>query len=349
MTKILGLENILDTDSSSASSRVAPLPDHLTQPNVQTDYDSQSVADSISSIAESLARPEVGRDDLRYQSVEQLKRQLETAIIRSLKAKNDWEGSTNYGERMSFAAQKRVWDARLSAVGEALLERIPEEREQYIKKLHNIKQTFKDRRLAYEQSKKMQEEAQSHNDSPMHGVEGDTPNEQEETVEEIVARIKKQTQERIQRHCPPVPAVSPDPSISSGSTASTWKYIRGKLGDLKDFILGDSLEAKTNEGRGNNKLYDTKHQTEERKQPINAAATTTNKQPEDVSVRGPDGWRKVNAASVDDLSNGAIPSSPQVSETYVEIRSYAPMESPTSAYRKSGYSDSAEAEVCLQN
>ena len=333
MAKISDLEETADAGSYSASGSVS---EPLRQPNVQPEYDTQSVADSISSITQSLARPEVGSDDLRYQSVDQLNRELETAILSSLKLKNDWARSSTYEERNSLENQKRVWDTRLSAVSAALLVRIPEEREQYLQKLRDIKQEGEDWERAYQQRKK-QEEVRSHSDSSTSEEAQKTP---EETVEEIYARVKKQTEERIQRHCPPIPVASPSPSTSSRSSTSAWKYLRGKLGDFKDFIFGDSPQVKTREVQGNKKLNEPG--TQERKHPITATATTTNnQQPKNADVRWLDEWREVNPAPADDLSNAAIPSSPQASGTHIEIRVNDPMESPLVNLVK--------AEVCQYN
>jgi hypothetical protein len=251
MTKILDLDDISDTDSHSASGIVASLAEHLTRPNVESDYDVHSLADSIPSISESLAPPEFGSDDLRYQSVEQLKRQMETAILSSLKARNDAEGSVDYDERKSFVAKKRVWDTRLSAMSAALLERIPEEHAQYRKTLQDRIKASKDRIRAYDQSKKMREEAQAHSDS----LKSETPKIPEETVEEIVARMKKKREELFRKYSIPDPSNSPASSTLS-STTSTWKYLRGKLGDFKDFILGDSPQAKMKEGQVNSASAD---------------------------------------------------------------------------------------------
>ena len=340
MTKILDLDDISDTDSHSASGMVAPLAEHLTQPNVELDYDAHSLADSIPSIAESLAPPEFGSDDLRYQTVDQLKRELETAIISSLRARNGAEGSVDYDERKSFAAKKRVWDTRLSAVSAALLERIPEEHAQYRKKLRDEIQASEEDIRAYDQSRKMREEEER---SRRESQKQDTPNIPEETVEERVARIKKKTEELFQKYSELDPLNSPAPSTSS-STTSTWKYLRGKLGDFKDFILGDSPQMERKEGQENKKSDDIQLQAEERKHPVKATATTTDhQQPKNSEVQWLDERREVNSASADDFSNAAIPSSLQDSGTHTEIRTYPFMESPTASLAPS---DLAPAEVC---
>ena len=71
MAKIHDLEEIEEADSYSAISGLVSLPE---QYMVRSDYDTQSVTDSIISTTESLGWPEVGSDDLHYQSIEQLER-----------------------------------------------------------------------------------------------------------------------------------------------------------------------------------------------------------------------------------------------------------------------------------
>jgi hypothetical protein len=78
---------------------------------------------------------------------------------------------------------------------------------------------IKIRRLTYEQSKKMQEEVRSRHKSPKPGVEEGTPKTPEETVEEIVARVKKQTEERFQKYSVNGPLQSPTTGIADSDLA----------------------------------------------------------------------------------------------------------------------------------
>ena len=325
MVKILDLEERTNANLYLMSDSVLPSSENLRQANVQPDYDVQSVVDSISSSTEYLARPEVGSDDLRYQSVDQLNREMETAILSSLKLKNDWAECCTYDERDSLGNQKRVWDTRLSAVRDALLERIPEEREQYLQKLDDIIEDCKKEELAYEEKRKMRQAERA----------------REETAAEIAARHKKQLEERIKKYCP---SISSDSSTSSSGSPSAWKYFRGKFGNFKDFILGGSSEMKTKEGPGNKKLNDIQPQTEQ-KQSIKATPTTTNNlQSKNTEARGLDEWHEANPTSADDLSIAGIPSSPQIPGTRVEIRAESLMKSPTA-----GPMRSAQAEVRRYN
>jgi hypothetical protein len=316
MVKILDLEERPNTNLYLMSGSVLPSSEYLRQPNVQPDYDVQSVVDSISSSTKSLARPEVGSDDLRYQSVEQLNREMETAILSSLKLKNDWAECCTYDERDSLGSQKRVWDTRLSAVRDALLERIPEEREQYLQKLDDIIQDWKEKELAHEEKRKMRQAERA----------------REETATEIAARHKKQMEERIKKYCP---SLSSDSSTSSSGSPSTWKFLRGKLGSFKDFILGGSSEMKTKESPGNKKLNDIQPQTEQKQSMKTTPTTTNNLQSKKTEARGLDEWHEANPTSADN--------SPMAG-TRVETRAESLLKSPTIAPMRL-----AEAEVCQYN
>ena len=332
MAKIVGLKETADVDSYSASDSISSFSEHLRESNGLLDFDAQSAGDSVSFITEPLVPPGVGNEDLRYLSVDQLYKELETAIISSLKLENARMTCVTRNEWDSLKSQKRLWDLRLSGVNAALLERVPVEREQFLQKLRD----WENGELADKQ-KKNQEELQSHSDMTNLRSEGSTSKTPEQTDEETTARTRKQTEERIQRHCPPIPSVSQVQLTSPSGSTGTWKYLGGKLGHSNDFILGDS----TKEQQENNKLNNIQPQTEERKHPIEAIVVTmNNQQSKKTDVQWLDEWRQVNPVSADDLLNAAFPSPPQVSGTHVEIGVNDPEESSTAAF------DLTQSEVC---
>ena len=263
---------------------------------------------------------------------------METAVLSSLKLKNDWMASSTYEERNSFENQKRVWDGRISAVMPALVERISEHREQYLKELKDMKQECQEWERAYQERKKKKEEEEKTKRPPR------------ETAEEIIERLKKQAEERIQRHCPPIPALGADLSTSSGSNPNAWKYLREKLGDFKDFILGDSPQKKTKRAPGIKELNGIHPQSEERKHPIKATATVANWQPKNSDVRPESnpGSMDDHPLSGSDSSNAAIPGSPP-SKIHVTTWVNPPLESPTAVSRSLASSDLTKPEVCQCN
>ena len=258
-------------------------------------------------------------------------------------------------EKDSLETQKRVWDKRLSAVIAALLERMPEEqREQYIQKLRTMWQAYEDSELeqAYEDSELAQsyegseleqsyedsELAQSYEDSELEQSyedseldyekrkkEAQSRKKPEQTVEKYFAKMKKQLEEHIQRHCPPIPDVNVDSSTSSWSNINPWKYLHKKPGNFKSFILGDSPQAKMTEGLGSKKLNDIQSQNEERMNPImSMAASDNNGQPNIPGIRQPDVWHESNPSSINEHA-------------------------PTVTSKRSACSDLANSEVCQYN
>ena len=70
MIKIIDLKEITEINSYSMSDNISSFSKQLTQIKIQSDYDAQSIVNSILFITESLARSEINSDDLCYQFIE---------------------------------------------------------------------------------------------------------------------------------------------------------------------------------------------------------------------------------------------------------------------------------------
>jgi hypothetical protein len=88
------------------------------------EIDYHSVEESTGSIAEPLLRPEIDNSDLKYQTFDQLKAQMDHAIEETTKLRNPYFQDFTVNKKNSMSKEFQLWNAREAAVSKALRERL---------------------------------------------------------------------------------------------------------------------------------------------------------------------------------------------------------------------------------